>query len=815
MKKLNRIFEYSESEIQRAGELFPAFIHIKNLSERKTTDFFESQRVQRHQAWVDCVLSELIQKNSTAEICNHWSDTADRIIQESAEHIIATSKDSNQLRATGIAVFAYGKLGSSELNLSSDIDLVVISQTESATTTSFIRSFQACLNDNTDLGFCFRTDFDLRPGGRMGPLVPTVDQFVDYYGNYGEAWERLALVRLRPIWGDSKTIDSIMSFAAKMTFRKHLDFSLLADLKVLRQKIHSQYSHRTTDLQIDLKLGVGGIRDLELFVHTLQVVHGGKDPDLRQRKTDDALTMLGHKSILPEKDVEFLRGHYWKMRHLENLVQAKEDQQTHILPINFEISFDLSDLKQTMRRCDELVSSLLGKVDLNLKTVPELPGDQLLWLKSLGFEGDQVEEIWSDLVQFSALSRNRDRDENYRLRFLYLFIEELSQYPEEKLRSFFLLRDFIKATRAKATFYSMFLSQNGLIGNLAKLFAHAPYLGKIITTRPELIDSFIYKNQLELPTDPHALLTALNDQKLLAELINGSEFISTLDLQALTERSSAAADSICLALLNSIDPNRRLKILALGKWGGLELGLRSDLDFIFITDTEVQESDLKLARRFFNRLTETHQNSGSLYSIDLRLKPAGKGGLVVTSKKDLAEYLSKGAEAWERQAYLRSRIIGKVNLDLNIPACYIERNVSAEELQELSKIRVELLKNAKVGPDLIDLKYSEGGLVDIEFACQIEFLNRKMTPTSSNTNQMLAQLGWNTLSEAYVFMRLVEQVAQVASYTSNATIDYSSDTFKLTSSTLNCSISELKAKIQTTFEHTISELKRLDPRRRP
>ena len=781
---LPEISTYPANCLSRAGAFSSTFSTYERLAQQTGSDFSAQLRISRHQYWLRCLLAELSEKNSTKEICSAWSGFADDLIQKVCEQLAGPEP-------LNLALFAYGKLGSSELNLSSDIDLVLVGLQEDARHIPFLRQFQKLVQDSTEFGFCFRTDFDLRPGGRMGPLVPTVDQFIDYYGNYGEAWERLAFVRLRPIWGNPLVVDPVLSFVEKLTFRKHLDFSLLSDLKTLRQKIHSQYIHRSTDQQIDLKLGLGGIRDLELFIHALQIVHGGKDPALRQRKTSDAFDQIEKRNILPESEIAFLKSHYWALRHLENLVQAESDQQTHILKATFAIPVDTPALRSQMARCDQIVSSLLGKVDLKLRTLPETENEQKDWLRGLGFRDLAINEVWPELISTTALSRQKERDESYRIRFLYLFILELARFPDSQNRSLYLLRDFIKATRAKATFYSLFLNQEDLISQIARIFSTSPYLAGILCSRPELIDSFVFKTQSPTSFDPEALLETLGERKLLSELINGAEFLNTLDLNLLTERVSQTADSICKDLLAAINPDGRLALLCLGKWGGQELGLRSDLDFIFVTMDDPTEKDMKAARRFFNRLTETHQRGGSLYSIDLRLKPSGRGGLVVTSLPQLLDYLANKAEAWERQAYLRSRLLESTSppsrFATSIQQACLRRIISQKEISELEKIRQGLLKNSETSAKKIDLKYSAGGMVDIEFAAQIAFLVSQECPPSPQTSSQLLHLGWTELISKYQFMRLVEQLHQAVSVVASSSIEFDSEGFKFVSSLLRCS----------------------------
>ncbi len=776
-------------------------------------------RLYRHRAWVQCALSEYFQKNSCEEICLFWSQVADYLVQ--TVHQVFAPAD--------LAVFAYGKWGAGELNLSSDIDLVLIAEQDTKENISFVRKMQSLLQESTDCGYCFRLDFDLRPGGRMGQLVTTVEQFSDYYGNYGEAWERLAFVRLRAVVGPDKIKEQVYKFVNKFCYRRHLDYSLLSDLKILRQRIHSHYNihsylNATEEGTIDLKLGIGGIRDLELFVHTLQVVHGGKDPDLRHPRTEQALCNLLVKDILPKEDVQFLLQHYWNLRHFENLAQACDDQQTHLLhksdlknivykqPLDFEKQI-FSELFGKMQNCDVLVSGLLGKVDTAARSVPDELNMQQQWLRSLKYSERSCEETWLEIIQATALSRQKERDEFLRKRFLFLMIEKLAQFSQTQDRGLGILADFLKATRAKATFFSLLLSHENLIDQVAKIFATSPYLSGLLCARPELLDSYVYRaHSPAVESDLENLLASLSEKKLLSELIDGSQFLQDYNLQTLTEHQSETADDLVCQLLRAIEKSfsNQLEIVRLGKWGGQEMGVRSDLDFIFVTEQEPTENDMRSARKFFHALTFAHHKSGALYSVDLRLKPSGKGGLVVTSKDKLLHYLSHEAPAWERQAYLRSRPLGKfLNRAEILQACFF-RPLLESDWQELKTIREKLIRPREL--EAADIKYVSGGLVDIEFAVQLRALKSASATESSQTVVLLHEFAWHSLAEIYQELRKIEQVSQLLHSSSTQKIIFNEDSFSHLSQMMGGSSDAMRNSILKLIDDSQHTLKRLDPR---
>ncbi len=809
---LPAINSYSQIEIEEACRFSSALSAA--LTRINSND---SLVALRNRIWAEAALATFHNKSSAESICRIWSHTADQILEAAAQELNLPE---------GLALFAFGKLGSNELNLSSDVDIIYVSETESPEHLKFLRKFQQRLSEATAEGFLFRVDFDLRPGGKLGSMIPTVDQFIDFYGNYGETWERLAFVRLRAVFGSTKIISEINMFTKKFVFRKHLDFSLLEDLKALRTKVHEHYWKRSQNGNVDLKLGLGGIRDLELFTHALQVVHGGKDKRLHQSETAKALESFSLHKILPSTDVTFLKDFYWQLRTLENLVQCENDQQTHILKDDTFVPSNLAEFKaaliKNMARCDQIVSDLLGKITDQPQHIPQDLSMQLDWLRELGFSSEELTNIWPEIFQMPVLSRNKERDLEVRNRFLFQFLSLLSKQgpPSNGLA---LTKDFLIAVKAKTSFYSMLISNPTLMEMLVQLFSHSPYLAHMICSRPELIDSLVIRN-IEEPSinnqSTDEFLEALAERRMLAEVVSGAEFLREESFEVIQKNLTATADSICLSLLECCAQEvgeRPPHILALGKWGGQELGFGSDLDCIFVTEKSPTEKDHKIVRRFINRLTQT-QRGGSLYAIDTRLKMTGAGGVLMTSHEDLITYLESKAEIWERQAYLRGRWLTSTRLPSVAHHC-IKKQIRGEELSELEKIRISLLKNSR-GP--VDLKYSEGGLVDLEFTVQIAILKNQVDLKSHSTKSMihalaLASSDWQLHTEHlirnYDLLRLAEQYQRLLSDEQSSSISTDQIYLHPIAKRLNIQADQLLPQLEHTFASQLAILKKLDPRR--
>ncbi len=760
MVTLPGLANYSPEQLTIARANSPAFAHYERLLQLTTIGPLHAQR---HRAWVECVAATFFGTATTAQICAYWSDAADSIVDKA-------------WRETGLnnfeaVLFSLGKHGAEELNLSSDIDLMIVSEPKHALEVEKrLRKFQHLLHFPTEFGFCFRLDFDLRPGGKLGPLITTPSQFQDYYWSQGETWERLALVRLRKIAGSNTIEKQITDLAKRFSFRKFLDFTLLEDLKAMRAQVHQKGFLRQEN-ELHIKLEVGGIRDIELFVHSLLVMNGGKRPDLQTRSTHEALYRLGEAGILPLSEVTQLQESYWFFRHLENSVQALEDRQTHALTDAVLTKLGLptrTEISVRMKSVDTIVSSLLGKVDLAQVHLPQDEAAQKSWLIDLGFSPNVIEQAWDQLMKATALSHKNDRDERARQEFLFTFVTAISKHKSlDHDLGLRITVDFVQAMRAKATFFSMLLRSPRLLDDLSRLFCLSPYLGSILASRPELMDHFILQVDEAWAADMEKLLQQMSERKLLTELWSANQFLNDRDLGGLFTRITATADEITAQLLSQLRheyPDSLVKIIALGKWGGEELGLRSDLDFIFVTPSKPKESDFKVARRFISRLTDPLKG-GQLYDVDLRLRPSGQSGLLLVAEDSLHEYWRDSAKAWERQAYSRARPLG-FTLDTKI---LIARGLSTEELEELKVIRSKLLH--KKTAEEMDIKYVPGGLLDIEFVAQTALLAQKVQGAPAHTGGMISHLqshlpNWTSagrLTTIYNELRTFEQMLQLSS----------------------------------------------------
>lgn len=712
----------------------------KNLDQTLQTP--QSLRVSKAKDFLAAVAATWLKAFSTKETCEFWSHQSELRIQKSLDGILLTL----QQPQADWSVFAFGKMGSHELNLSSDVDLIWVSGDSAQDHhTKALRIFQNDLQTQTELGFCHRLDFDLRPGGRMGPVVASFEQWSDYFSNFIDAWERLAFIRFRPLWGDPELTQKLEAQAQKLTFKKYLDFGLIEAFKTLRQQIHSQNWMRSQDQKIDLKLGIGGIRDLELFIHTLQVIYGGKEPSVRIRSTEMAILELSKLGALSADDSRFMIQHYWNLRTFENLVQAIGDEQTHILTSEFSKTLisdsDRKKLLEDMKTCDHLVSTLFGQVDRKAKTLPETIDDQILWLKSLGLDFDPSQDsssapgpswqaIWKDIVSQEILSRQKLRDNQAKMDFLFHFLTRSHDLGKNLLQLLPRLKDFIKKSRAKASLFHLLLRNPSQLDRFIHLLGSSGYLSQIIINRPEMLDSFLLERQASIDTclDWESKIQNWKERRFFSEIYQGLDFLEFQNIEKLQLALTQTADSICQELLQEIKKEipSTVELLALGKWGGQELGLDSDLDFIFVTQAEPVDTDFQVARRFLNRLTQ----GDPIYSVDLRLKPFGASGAMMTSVQGLESFLKTEAPAWQRQCYLKARALGGWIEAQKIFSWAVTRDLSESDLLELGKIQKELHRKKESA-----IKFGPGGLLDIELFTQTVLLKNKQVPGGSSIRE--------------------------------------------------------------------------------
>ena len=625
----------------------------------------------------------------------------------------------------GFCTIAMGKLGARELNFSSDIDLLYVYFADGMTTgenpinhfgyyAKLAELVTESIAKPTDDGFVFRVDLNLRPDGRNGPIVNSVRAAELYYESFGRSWERNALVKARPAAGDVAPGDELLRLLEPFVWRRSLDLGVLEEIQAMKARIDARAG---AEGKGDLKLGKGGIREAEFFVSALQLLHGGKSAELRERAVLPALECLLFAGVIPARDRDALAEAYLYLRRAEHRVQMLDGRQTHSLPPPEErlllaramgapsVAAFEEELGRHRQGVAELFADLLGAGTGAVKLDPELA-----LLADPGVDAPRRGEIAlrrglrdpdRAIAALDALARRRTpfSPSGDPAPAVALLQDVLATPDPDQAMGF--LADFAAALEIPEPYFRMLAEHRRVARLLLSLFGTSDFLSKRFLRHPELLDSLLREDSFVLVKAKAALQCELDErleavarpsdgigerlEKQLAEVrrykneevlrIAIHDIAGTLPLADVAQQLSDLAGAClerCLLLAEEEArekgraPRERLCIIAMGKLGGREIGYHSDLDLIFLyrdpPDGGTRGEHARLAQRLMSFL-QMPLREGYLYKIDTRLRPSGNQGALVTSAAGFARYhcgdpagaAPVRSQLWERQALLRAR----------------------------------------------------------------------------------------------------------------------------------------------------------------
>lgn len=738
-------------------------------------------------------------------------------------------------------VLAMGKLGAGELNLSSDIDLVYIYDAPGSG--DGVVAAARCAELLTELlsSGCFRIDLRLRPGGRSSPLVVTLSGALGFYQSLGQTWERAALLRARPVAGALDVGTRLLAELDPFIYRRYLDFDTLRQLRAMKHQIEAEL--RLPEMvRRDIKLGYGGIRELEFIVQSLTLIYGGRDPRIRTRKTIDALDRLASYGYLPKTRAERLADAYLFLRNVEHKLQVAAGLQTHALPEGAEgiralaIRLGMGGnqrsivrLKNGLSRRRELVAkqfreTLAGGVSVRERRVsPEAeaawrlalePGAAAPALKSLGFATPE-----ESVAHLEALARGPAhtptslRRSELLVRLGPLLLDEIVTLPDPDL-ALRNLASFISAIGARTSFLALLEQHPATRRVLLRLFASSSYLSGLFIRHPEMLDTLVRSDLARLRRDPEDLARELSglvaacpdfESRLDAiRTFRHQEFlrIAIADLSGHLEHHEVEAELTALAetvLREALKVARAevgarfpipgdlaLVCIAMGRLGAAEMAYNSDLDLIFVYEgaENATPGGHELAARIAQKLIavlETRTREGYAYKLDLRLRPSGNQGVLVTSMEGFREYHRQSSAVWERQALVRARVVaGDEQLGAKVEAARQEfvfgRGVRPEEVEEIRRMRERMEHEIGVEDKTrLNLKQGRGGLVDVEFVaqmmalahgCEHPELRKRSTLDlihALRSIELISKSDASSLEDGYEFLSLLENRLRIES----------------------------------------------------
>lgn len=713
----------------------------------------------------------------------------------------------------GLFIIAMGKHGAHELNYSSDIDISVfyepdlIPVTEGHDAQTLVlrvtRALVQTLQERTSDGYVFRVDLRLRPDPSSTPPAVTAAAAVDYYQTLGQNWERAAFIKARPIAGDLDQARLFLDELSGFIWRKNLDFAAIADIHSIKRQIHvHKVDDRLSAKGANLKLGRGGIREIEFFVQTQQLILGGRDLSLRSNRTLDALAALNKAGHVSDQARQELSQAYLDLRSLEHRVQMVHDEQTHKLPESDSERLKVAALfgEDSLRRFDSRVTRQLKGVNRRYSELFSDGEDLSSRFGSLVFTGveDDPETLatltrmgFSNPAQVAATIRSwhhgkiaATRTERGRELFTQLAprLLEAATATGAPDSAFLRFSDFFSRLSLGVQIQSLLLAQPKLLKLLVQVMAFAPNLAATLARRPAALDALMDHSFFE-PFDAEAEANGFIDQILAADgfeaamdqarILHREQFFR-IGVQVMSGTASAAEAGQAFAgladmTIKALGPvaltetvrqggafDGEVAVVALGKCGSGEMTARSDLDLMTLYRADSPEAVSVTkgwgAETFFARFTQrlvaalsAPTGEGELYPVDLQLRPSGTAGPVAVSWAAFESYYASEAETWELMALTRARVVwasrpgfASQAQDL-ITAALRQARDPARTVKDMLNMRA-LMARERPPKDDWDFKLSRGGLVDIEFAVQLLQIvhAHQGGPLAANTSEALA-----------------------------------------------------------------------------
>lgn len=748
-----------------------------------------------------------------------------------------------------LVVIGMGKLGAYELNVSSDIDLIfaysedgeIKAETPLGHAQFFTRLGQKliqALDTMTGDGFVFRVDMRLRPFGDSGALAASFAAMENYYQLHGREWERYALIKARVVAGDRNTGAELMETLRPFIYRRYLDYGAYDSLREMKAMIAREVKRKS--LEHNVKLGSGGIREVEFIAQVFQLIRGGQDRGLQQQSLFAVLDHLAEQECLPAAVIEELKTAYIFLRTTEHRLQEVADQQTHVLPqdefprLRLAVSMgflDWDSFSETLNQHRQKVEQGFSSVFEAPQTEPQLDqnGQQentlhgelgSLWQTGLDDEHAAVllaeigysdtTELLRRLLGFRYGHCYRSLTSTGRKRLDQLMPLMLGATIQTDLPDVTLIRliDLLENIARRSVYLALLTEYPLALSQLVKLCGASPWIARYLSQHPILLDELLDPRSLYAPPDKNTLVSTLREQMQATDVddleqamdtlrhfkhsnvlrVAAADLVGALPLMKVSDHLSWIAEAIleealslawddlvakhgrpqCDDVGDTAEAEKGFAIIAYGKLGGLELGYGSDLDLVFLhgsesenqmTCVETEQQKPLPVSTFFARLGQRLIHfltaltpAGVLYEIDMRLRPDGASGMLVSSLETYSSYQQSKAWTWEHQALVRARPVAG-DIDIAEQFVKIRQHVLCQP-RDMAKLREEIMtmrqrmrtELGKSKPGLFDLKQGEGGIVDIEFMVQY------------------ATLGWaHKYPELAVYtdnIRILEQIAK-------------------------------------------------------
>ncbi len=733
--------------------------------------------------------------------------------QKRSEILLVDAQDPSH--KSGIIILGMGKLGGRELNYSSDIDLIIIFEpgrlgykgrhNEQHFMNKLAHDLVAIMQERTAQGYVFRTDLRLRPDPASTPPAITIDAAYYYYESVGQNWERAAMIKARPVAGDIVAGDRFLKALAPFMWRRSLDFASINDIHSIKRQMDSLRSKDIVPAGHNVKLGMGGIREIEFYTQIHQLIWGGRMPMLRSKATCETLNLLCENALIDEQTESVLLEAYDFLRRLEHRLQMIADQQTHSIPEGDEgvehiacfMGYDSRQAfeKAVMQRLhavhDIYANSFQSAEQLGdggnlVFTGVSHDPDTLSTLRKMGYTNPEtVSEIVMGWHHGSRRATRTKRARELLTELMPVLLKRLSETANPD-SAFLKFNEFLTHLPSGVQLFSLFNLNSHLLGLIADIMGSAPTLADHLSRTPHLLDAVLdadfygplptrtyLQEQIEdvlasfddFENQMDALRRFRNEKQFQAGVqmlkgmvtaIQAGQFLSSLaDLMVqkcvelvMQEFSRTYGDV----------PGSRFAIIALGKLGSREMTFSSDIDLVFVYDAldfDTHSTGEKgfSASVYFNRLSQRLLSAlsamgreGRLYEVDTRLRPSGAQGLMAVSMGALRHYFSELAWTFEFMAFTKARVVyGEESIREELDMFIIEQITRPREAQKLIEDVLAMrgrIEKEHGSHNPWDIKYARGGLMDIDFIAQYLALYHAPKTSGSRAGSAIEVLAW-------------------------------------------------------------------------
>jgi len=727
---------------------------------------------------------------------------ADRILEVSVDYLLGRAaqkgdyipeNSAQPAQGSGLIVIGMGKYGAFELNYSSDIDLIIFFNASNVSLRDGIephmfyirvtRELVKLLQERTADGYVFRTDLRLRPDPGATQVALSTDAGLVYYESFGKNWERAAMIKARFVAGDRVVGEDFLGQLKPFVWRNYLDFAAIAEVHAMKRQIHAYKGHgKIAVAGHNIKLGRGGIREIEFFVQTQQLIAGGRQPELRTRGTLESLNGLVDKNWIERGVAKSLSENYLFLRHLEHRLQMINDEQTHTLPDDEDALLHFARFSGFESR-DALVTKLqdvLQTVQAHYSRLFEEVPEQGDMEGSYNFTGNEDDPATLENLELLGYTQPAKVSEIIRTWFSGRYAsvrtvrarERLSEFlptllncladtsdPDSAVRSF---DRFLGDLPSGVQLFSLLRNNPNLLRLLANMLGTTPRLAHFLTKRPKVLDAVLDPRFFgDLPTEMalgRLVQNALEDVRDFQDALDksrqlgqeqafligvrvlsgtvsasnaGGAYAALADRLITSLKSAAEAD---LSRVHGVMDGGGSAVVALGKLGGREMTASSDLDLIVVYEFDencvASDGQKPLSgMQYFTRLTQrliaalsSPTAEGTLYEVDMRLRPSGRAGPVATHINSFSEYHEKQAWTWEHMALTRARVIAADQpLKSKIETIIHDVLTRAHDPVKLASDIVEMrsrMEQERGTENIWHLKNVRGGLIDLEFISQ-------------------------------------------------------------------------------------------------